>query len=461
MTHLLRPKKASSSFRDPSGCIFTYNGLLYRQINKTYQEHYDFLISSGCYNDLVSNNLLVRHQEVNDISPVSDDYYKIIKPEKIPFITYPYEWSFSQLKDAAITTIEIQKKALDYGLILKDSSAYNIQFKDGNPILIDTLSFEKYSDGQLWTGYRQFCQHFLAPLALMSYKDIRLCKLLQSFLDGIPLDLTSSLLPMRTYLNFSLLSHIHLHAKSQKHFSGKKTSIARQGIRRHQLFALISNLESSIKKLNWQPRNTEWASYYHDIKYSPDSLADKKQIISQLLDRIRARTICDLGSNTGMFSGLPQNKNILTISIDNDPAAIEINYLKCRKGNKSNVLPLYIDITNPSPGIGWAHQERMSLLHRGPFDICLALALIHHLVISDNLPFPVIADYLSKLCHNLIIEFIPKDDPQVQLLLATRKDIFSNYTKNSLENSFRKYFKIENAYPIKDSRRIIYLMTKT
>src|SRR3989339_306220 len=212
-------RNVSGSFRDPSGFLFCREGSIFRQINLVYKEEYEFLMESGLYKDLADSDLLIPHEETDIDGPAPHTLYKVIKPEKIPFISYPYEWCFSQLKDAALATLAIQKRALNFGMTLKDCSAYNVQFKNGKPIFIDTLSFKKYNEGQPWKGYRQFCQHFLAPLALMSYRDLRLNKLNRAYIDGIPLDLTSSLLPLSTYLNFSLLTHIHLHARSQNRYA--------------------------------------------------------------------------------------------------------------------------------------------------------------------------------------------------------------------------------------------------
>ena len=191
------------SFRDPSGFVFCQDSSIYRQVNIRYEEDYDYLIDSGLYETLVDSGLLVSYDEIDLGYARTDSAYKILKPESVPFISYPYEWCFSQLKDAAFTTLEIQRIALDFGMILKDSSAYNIQFIRGKPVLIDTLSFEKYHEGPSWVAYGQFCQHFLAPLALMSYRDIRLNQLFHIYIDGIPLDLASSLLPFRTRFRFN------------------------------------------------------------------------------------------------------------------------------------------------------------------------------------------------------------------------------------------------------------------
>ncbi len=453
--------KLPSSFRDPSGFVFSKNGLIYRQVNIAYKENYDYLINSGLYETLIKAKLLIPHEEVNIQYKESEKAYKIIKPELIPFISYPYEWCFSQLKDAALTTLKIQKISLNFGMSLKDCSAYNIQFKKGKPIFIDTLSFEKLNKSQPWVAYRQFCQHFLAPLALMSYKDIRLNQLFRVYIDGISLDLASSLLPLRTHFIPSLLIHIHLHAKSQKYFANKVISnISDYKMKRQSLFGLIDNLESTIKNLKWRNQDTEWANYYEDTNYSVEALEYKKTIVAEFLDKIKPKIVWDLGANIGIFSRIASNKGIQTISFDIDPAAVEKNYLQCIKNHETNILPLLLDLTNPSPNIGWENQERMSLLERGPTDMAFALALIHHLVISNNLPFSKIASFFSKICNFLVIEFIPKTDSNVQRLLSTRKDIFPDYTKQAFEYEFNKYFIIKSFVKIKDSERILYLMQK-
>ena len=176
-------KRESASFRDPSGFLFWRDGVLYRQINQTYQDDFIFLNESGLYQNLIEEDLLIPHKEVNTDPYEPEKAFRVICPERIPFISYPYEWCFGQLKDAALTTLAIQKNALAHDMSLKDSSAYNIQFRRGKPILVDTLSFEKYKEGLPWTAYRQFCQHFLAPLALMSYIDVRMSQLLKIYIN--------------------------------------------------------------------------------------------------------------------------------------------------------------------------------------------------------------------------------------------------------------------------------------
>ncbi len=449
-----------SSFRDPSGFLFRGEGSIYRQINFFYKENYNLLTHSGLYKDLTDNSLLISHKET-DVQPLdTDKAYKVIEPEIIPFISYPYEWCFNQLKDAALTTLSIQKRALKFDMSLKDCSAYNIQFKNGKPIFIDTLSFEKYREGEPWVAYRQFCQHFLAPLALMCHTDIRLNQLFRTYIDGIPLDLASKLLPFKTRFSFPLLLHIHLHSKSQSHFADKTISKGRRKMSRLAHNGFIDSLESIVRKLTWQPKGTEWGDYYKDTNYSPDAAAHKKQLLNDFLTQINPKAVWDFGSNEGTFSRIASDRGIQTVSFDIDPAAIEKNYRQCVQKKESNILPLLLDLTNPSPGIGWENRERMSLLKRGPADAVFALALIHHLAISNNLPFGKIADFFSKICKSLIIEFVPKNDSQVERLLLTREDIFPNYTQQSFEDEFKKYFKIKTITQIKNSKRTLFYMER-
>lgn len=454
--------KLPSSFRDPSGVVFFQHGFIYRQVNTIYKEDYDHLINSGLYETLKDAELLIPHKEVDIGYAISDSAYKIIKPESIPFISYPYEWCFSQLRDAALTTLKIQKTALDFGMSLKDCSAYNIQFRKGKPVFIDTLSFEKYPEGQPWVAYRQFCQHFLAPLTLMSYRDIRLNQLLRTYIDGVPIGLASSLLPVRTRFKFSLLSHIHLHAKTQKHFAHKTVNTSTRKMSRLSFLGIIDSLESATRKLKWQAQGTEWADYYEDTNYSSEALQHKKQIVAEFLDFINPENVWDIGANVGIFSRIASDKGIQTTSFDIDPAAVEKSYLECIKNGETNILPLLLDLTNPSPGIGWDNQERMSWIERGPADTVLALALIHHLAISNNLPLDKIADLFNRICRrSVIVEFVPKSDSQVQRLLSTREDIFPDYTQRVLENEFKKYFTIRRSIKLRESKRTLYLLQRS
>ncbi len=449
-------KPVSASFRDPDGFLYFKGGKLYRQVNYSSQENYTKLIDSGLYQRLVRESLLIPHEEVTG----DPSAFKTIQPAFVPFISYPYEWSFSQLKDAALATLSIQNIALEYGMSLKDASAYNIQFLDGKPVLIDTLSFEVYQEGYPWVAYRQFCQHFLAPLALMAYKDIRLSKLSQVFIDGIPLDLASRLLPMQTKINPSFSMHIHLHASMQARYADQTSpgKIGQGKVSKTGLLGLISNLKSSIHSLRWNPGTTAWNQYYDATNYSDADFEEKKQIIGKYLDIAKPVTLWDLGANTGLFSRIASDRGVRTVAFDYDAGAVEYAYLDLKKTPSPCLLPLIMDLTNPSPDLGWDHQERNSLLSRGPADAVMALALIHHLAISNNVPFEMLAKFFAECGRWLIIEFVPKSDSQVKKLLATRKDIFDHYTPDDFEACFGRYYRILEKTQVGDSERTLYLM---
>lgn len=452
-------KPIPGSFRDPAGFLFSNCGKLYRQINQAGRDDYEYFMDSGLFGELVKEKYLVAHREAAEQNPLDGDAHKIIEPEIIPFISYPYEWCFSQLKDAALLVLEIQKKALEYGMSLKDASAYNIQFQNSRPIFIDTLSFEKYEEGTPWVAYRQFCQHFLAPLALMKYSHASLNQLFKVYLDGIPLDVASALLPMKTSLKFTLQAHIHLHAKMQKKYSAAPVKIEKK-MSRFALGALIDSLQNFIRGLSVGVSGTEWADYYDHTNYSQESIEHKQKLVAEFLDKIQPESVWDFGANTGLFSRIASSRNIPTVAFDIDPSAVEKNYLQAKYADEKFLLPLVLDLTNPSSGIGWGHEERPSLISRGPAGCVFGLALIHHLAISNNTPFEKIAEFFSRAADYAIVEFIPKTDSNVQRLLATRKDIFPQYTQEHFEREFARYFQIMEQRQIKNSERILYLMKK-
>jgi hypothetical protein len=445
------------SFRDPSGFVFRADGVLYRQVNPCYRDDYDHLVSSGLAARLMDRGLLIQHEEVPAPSRAAVGY-KWIRPEQVPFISYPYEWSFSQLRDAALLTLRVQSAALKHGMSLKDASAYNVQFGRGKPVLIDTLSFERYVEGRPWVAYRQFCQHFLAPLALMAYQDVRLGQLFRVFIDGVPLDLAAGLLPLRTRAKPSLAIHLHLHARLQKSYSGRAAITGRASVNAARLTSLLQTLATTIGDLRWKPAGTEWADYYSDTNYSNSALDEKARLVSQVLDRLQPATVWDLGANTGRFSRLASARGIAVVAFDLDAAAVERNYSECVSAGDVHLLPLVLDLSNPSPNLGWASSERLSLQSRGPADLVLALALIHHLAIGNNVPFWKIAEFLSGLCANLLIEFVPKSDSQVQRLLASRPDVFDDYTQHAFEHAFESHFSIVTTAPIAGTSRILYHM---
>lgn len=454
-------QRVNSSFRDPGAQVYELNGVIYREIYESSHPDYLKLMSSGLYDALSSRGLLIKHEEVGHERALNPHAKVIIKPEIIPFISYPYEWSFSQLKDAALLTLEIAKTAIEYGMILKDASAYNIQFYRGKPVLIDTSSLTIYEEGTPWIAYNQFCRHFLAPLALMANKDVRLNCLCKQFIDGIPLDLASTLLPSRTKLSLSLFIHIHVHARAQQKFSDSAQKVtSKQNISKVGLLGLLDSLTSAINKQRWKPIKTEWSDYYTQTNYTDKAAEHKSQVIEQYVNKAAAKAIWDLGANNGFYSRVAAKTGADVISFDIDPVAVESNYIKVKQEKNATILPLLQDLTAPSPNIGWSEGERDGFKERASPDLVMALALIHHLAISNNVPLTHIAELFSSLADYLIIEFVPKEDSQVQRLLSSRPDIFPTYHLEGFKSVFSNYYTIVDEVSLHDSQRTLFLMKR-
>lgn len=444
-----------SSFRDPSGVVFYQDDVLYRQVNPCYKEQFDTLMSSGLYQKLVDKKLLVSHEIMPESDNSTGSAY-IVRPERLSFISYPYEWSFGQLKDAALATLKINRYAADHSMILKDASAYNIQFVRGTALLIDTLSFDFYEEGRPWVAYGQFCRHFMAPLLLMVYTDIRLSQMLRLYIDGIPLDLASKLLKGKG--GFTAKQHIHWHARlSTKHAEDGKNAdkIKIFQIKKQSYIAMIDNMIREIEKLELKGVKTEWGEYYEHTNYSDEASTSKEEIVASFVKEARPRVVWDFGANDGRYSKIAGKFGAEVVAFDIDPIAVERNYQEVKR-TRIAMLPLIMDLTNPSPSIGFANRERPSVFVRQSADCIMLLAVIHHLAISNNLPLAKVASWLSEICKYLIIEFVPKEDSQVRTLLATRDDIFPNYTTTGFEEAFGEYFTLERSQAVSGSMRTMY-----
>lgn len=448
------------SFRDPAGFVFQRDGTYFRQVQRSYAATFATLMDSGLYATLVEQGLLIPHETADLGLAPEPDAVAVIKPEQLGFVSYPFEWSFSQLKASALATLRVQRQALARGLSLKDASAYNMQLHDGRPTLIDTLSFEPYEAGLPWVGYRQFCQHFLAPLALLAYRDVRLGMLLQSHLDGLPLDLAVRLLPWRTRLRPGLLMHLHLHSRAQaRHADSTQNRASLKGrMSRRRLEALLASLESTVRRLLWNPGETPWASYGDQSSYSDAGQADKERLVADYLAQVDTESVWDLGGNVGIFSRIAAASGARVVSIDSDPGAVDLNYRRMVAKGERGLFPIVADLTSPSPALGWANRELRSLTARGPAGLVMALALVHHLAISNNTHFERLAPFFASLGRRLLIEFVPADDPMVLRLLAMRNHTFPWYTQAEFEAAFSRWFRIARSEGITDSKRRLYLM---
>ncbi len=453
------------SFRDPSGFVYRRDGTIYRQVQRSFASDWDDLAGSGLLGRLQDAGQLIRHDVVDTATFAADPStaHAVLRPELVDFISYPYEWSFGQLRDAALLTLAVQKTATDAGFTLRDATAYNVQFHGGRPVLIDTLSFERATPGAPWIAYKQFCEHFLAPLALMARRDVRCGLMLRDHIDGIPLDLAARLLPGRSRFNLGLGSHIHAHARAQTRYADAGQAAATKAKTRTlsplQQAALLDSLQRTVSGLAWEPAGTEWADYAENTSYSDTAADQKDALVGRLLRDAGGDVVWDMGANTGRFSRIAAGLGRRVVAWDIDPAATERHYQLIRRDGTTSTLPLVVDLGNPSPGLGWAHTERRSLVDRANADTVLALALIHHLAISRNLPLNRLADFFRSLGPNLVIEFVPKGDPMVEKLLATREDIFPDYTIDGFRTAFGRLYRIDEEAPIEGVTRVLFRMS--
>ncbi|MES2850259.1 MAG: SAM-dependent methyltransferase [Bacteroidota bacterium] len=448
-----------SSYRDPSGFIFEKAGILYRQVNTIFKDDFDFFINSGCYKKLIEKKWLIPHETIKENLTGTPDYYLTLKPEKVDFVSYPYEWSFDMLKDAALLTLQLVKEAVSFELILKDATPYNIQWYKGKLVFIDTLSFEKYNEAEPWIAYRQFCQNFLGPLLLMHYSKKPLQQLLLAYPEGIPLDIVSGLLPAKSRLSLYTYLHIHLHAKISSAKNNKTHQ--RQTFSKQKLLNLINSLESLITRLTIPYQQSTWSEYYSEAAKRTNYITEKKKIIELWVDQLPGiKKAADLGANDGEFSKLAAGKNIAVIAADFDPWCINNLYREIKSSGIKNIQPLIIDLSNPSPSIGVNNAERDSFIKRCKADLVLALALIHHLVIGKNIPFEKVANFFSTAGNNLVIEFVPKKDEKVELMLKDKKDIYTTYNQQAFLTAFEKYFSVVDRKIIGNTNRVLFLMKK-
>ena len=447
-------RRHPASFKDPSGFVFESNGKIRRQVNRIYQSEYDHLMSSGLYQKLVDQSLLIPHIELEGNLTQTDDWYKTIQPDQIDFITYAYEWCFEQLKDAALLTLQTLRISLDYGMILKDATPYNIQFQKGKPVFIDTLSFEKYDPLHPWVAYRQFCQHFLFPLYLEFYLKADFQKIMTTYMDGIPVEIVSKMLPLKSNLSLGVWLHVYTQNTFRNSTKSKSEEIR---FNKKKLLNLISHLESIIKRFVVK-KSTTWSNYYEETILGNDYLANKEVLFLDFIKDLRVGTALDLGANEGHFSKFLAARNVKVVATDSDSRTVGNLYQFVREHGVANILPLVLDVSNPSPALGFNSNERSAFHDRIKTELVLALALIHHLVIGKNISLERVAGYFARISKWLLIEFVPRDDPKVEQMMASRKDVFGEYTEETFEACFEFYFETRKREKIKDTNRILYLM---
>ena len=427
-----------SSFRDPTSQIQQDGNTITRMIYPAYFKEYNHLMQSGLYSELVAAGLMIPHKD-----GFANENVICIVPEKVEFISYPYEWCFSMLKDAALVTLAVNSAALRHGMMLKDASAFNVQCHKDRMTFIDTTSFMFYEPGMMWGAYRQFCQHFLYPLLCMKSLQANVWR---GSIEGISAEDAVKLIPNRYRAIPAYWAHLYSQAMKSTITGQKQIKLPKIA-----LMALLNHLEKFVKSLEYKNRS-DWTNYDNAGSYTDKALYDKQKIVMRWLGKLHPAYLADLGANLGYFSSYASAASHRVIAIDSDHDCVNAMY------GRNTFSPFVVNLCNPTPAIGWENTERKSFLDRLHVDIILALALIHHLCIGNNVPVSKVASMLSEHCKTLIIEFVASEDKQA-VKLRGQKNI-PEYTYQKFIEAFTRYFRIVEQTPVEDSKRTLFLMEK-
>jgi len=447
------------SYRDVDGFLVFDKNSVTRYVQLSYAKHYDHLMGSGLYQRLVDEGLLLSHTE-NEKSERDEDnlYYRVLKPIFLPFINYPYEWTASQWKEVLLSYLRINLISLEYGMLLKDATPFNFTFHEGKCIFFDTLSFEIYNNGDSWIAYRQFCELMLGPASLIFFNDVTWIGMLQSNINGWSLPFISKNLNFKTWLNITLFIHIHLHAKYRKKV-GKINSAS--GLTKDKLSILFSMLEKSIGKWRYKKSDQQWVDYYNTNIFSDDYVNEKKEKVIEWITSYKPKSLIDLGANIGIFSMLAVAHVQNIISIDNNHDSLEQLRISLKQKNVSKIDTVLADISQPTSGLGWQNREHTPLLERLSAEMVLSLAFLHHLCISKNIPLPFVAEMYAQMTNKyVIVEFVPKTDPNVIQMIQYRKDVFDLYNEEHFIKCFSVFFRLKDYSYSKFSTRKLYLWEK-
>ena len=455
------------SFRDPNSTVLHAGAQVLRLLSSAAAEDWQRLTETTFFGERVSKGDVVATEQMQpaDRQGIADEaaWPVVLRHERIPFVSYPYEWSFSQLRDAATLHIDLLLDALGEHLTMKDGYAYNLQFRGAAPVFIDIGSFEHYRGGP-WAGYRQFCQTFLFPLLLQAHKNFSFRPLLRSQVNGIEPAQMRRLMSSLDLARSGVLKHVALHnavdARNATRGEGSRATadhLRESGFSGAVAAAAAKNIGSLVRKLRWKPADSHWTTYQLSSTYTDSEREQKKAFVREALSRRHAGLLLDLGCNDGTFSLLAQDHADYVVALDNDEQTIDLLYRRLRADGNTKILPLVMDLTDPSPAIGWRSQERPSFLERAKPDAVLALALVHHLAIGANIPLPEVVSWLHSLGGHLVVEFVGPDDPMALRLLANKPaGLFPDYRPEVFEKLLAERFEIERQVTLESGTRTLY-----
>jgi SAM-dependent methyltransferase len=453
-----------ASFRDRHSRVFQRGSRIYRALSARGLGDWESLASTKFFREFSERGALVATRRAEDeralIAPMGDEWAAALEHDRVPFISYPYEWTFSMLKDAALLQLDLLLAALDEGMILKDASAYNLQFRGASPVFIDIGSFITLDPGEPWPGYRQFCQLFLYPLMLQAYKDIPFQPWLRGSLEGIDPRDANAMMSARDLLRSGVLAHIRLQAGAQQRFAATsrdvRADLRKAGFDVRLIKANVAGLRKLVGGLEWRQQSSTWADYAGDNSYDAANAERKAAFVrAAAADRPR-HLVWDIGANTGTFSRIASEHADYVVSIDADVLAVERHYQALKQAGATRILPLIGNVADPAPALGWRGLERLPLEKRGRPDLVLCLALIHHVVITANVPLHEFVDWLAGLGGDLVIEFVTKDDAMVKTLLRNKDDQYTDYEQAHFEARLGARFEILRQETIQSGTRTLY-----
>ncbi len=458
------PGRVASSFRDPSGHVYEVDGRVFRTVMPPGRDDFEFVRGTGFL------EAKAKAGQVLEAHPVSTDVLGgaapgacyVLEHPRIEFISHPYEWSFWGLRAAALLTLELHLEALRHDISMSDASPYNVQFDGPKPVLIDYLSFRRYQDGELWAGHKQFCEQFLYPLLLTSSTGVPFNAMLRSHLHGIPAPQLYALLPMLRRLSPRVLLHVGLPARvARARTVSSAAQLSRTRLPKATLSGMLEGMRSWVGGLQPKRHRTAWQTYAEVNSYSETERGEKAQFVAAFVAATRPRTLWDLGCNTGDYARIALEAGAgRVIGFEGDQGALDAAFQRSER-EQLRFLPLYQDLLNPTPDQGWRQRERKGLQARGQPDAVLMLALVHHLAIANNVPLGDVVDWATSLAPTGVIEFVPKEDPMAAALLALRKDIFPDYTRESFLAALGERARVTSSREITGTGRLLVSFQRT
>jgi len=453
------------SFRDPESRVFYAGDEVYRSLSAEGLRDFEALVGTRFWKQFSADGRIVATELARDGAGLPEGLVKesagLLRHERIPFVSYPYEWPFSMLKDAALLQLDLNLAALEEGMISKDSSPYNVQFRGAKPVFVDVGSFERLREGEPWVGYRQFCMLYLYPLLLQSVKGVSPQALLRGAIDGITPAQMRGMVSFRDRFRRGFYLNVFLHAKLEARHGDRgkevKAEVKKAGFKKELIVANLRRMRKLVSRLEWSPPPGVWVAYGERNSYTDDDARRKDEFVREVATSKEWRLTWDIGANNGRYSRIAAEGSRYVLAVDYDQGPVELLYRSLRDEGNERILPLTMNLADPSPGLGWRGAERRSLPDRGRPDLVLALALIHHVTIAANVPVREFVDWLAGLGTSLVIEFPTREDPMVQKLLGPKREgLHPDYERESFERVLAELFDVERRERLESGTRLLY-----